>query len=142
MYQSGFREAEPVEIIYTIYMLHNVCMHVCTYIQTRVEQGMVSILPAAHLLPCPVHYRPWTGNVVQGLGVPTLNIHIHVFGRERAHAVTSTIPPLSVTQGQPSLVSRKWPKGSGYQEGGSLRTSQEALPHFPADLPLGPELGT
>ena len=60
----------------------------------------------------------------------------------KAHAVTSTIPLLSVTQGQPSLVSRKWPKGSGYQEEGSLRTSQKLCYTFLLICPLGPELGT
>ena len=60
----------------------------------------------------------------------------------KAHAVTSTMPPLSVTQGQPSLVSRKWPKGGGYQEERSLRLSQRLCYIFLLICPLDPELGT
>lgn len=74
------------------------------------------------------------GTWVQGLGSPALNIHTCIC--RKAHAVTSTIPPLSVTQGQPSLCVQEMAQGQWIPGRGVTQDIPEALLHFPADLPL------
>lgn len=110
-----------------------VCMYVHTY-RPGWKEGMVSILPAAHLLPCPVHYRPWTGNMVQGLGTPALNIHIHVFGREGTCCHLHHPPTVGHTGSALSCV-QEMAQGQWIPGRGVTQDIPEALLHFPANLP-------
>ena len=132
-------------IQYITYILH-VCMHVCTYRQTRVEggDGFTFASHSSPSMPSSLQAMDWEHG--PGVGDPCFKYTYTCIRQGRYMlsfpVLSSTIPPLSVTQGQPSLVSRKWPKGGGCHEEGSLRPSQRLCYTFLLICPLGPELGT
>lgn len=110
-----------------------VYMYVHTY-RRRWKEGMVSILPAVHLLPCPVRYRPWTGNMVQGLGTPALNIHIDVFSWEGTGCHLYHPPTVGHTGSALSCV-QEMAQGWWIPGREVTQAIPEALPHFSANLP-------